>query len=374
MHRHTYQLISNHHSSNAGGSGGGWSSTTWLALGLFAVAAASFVFFMTSPLLPWGKHGDLDTRLSALETVVQMINGTKRRSAAAAAARDMPPVIETYDTHAYINAAGIYIDGEPFKFSDLYDVKQSPPTGPMVMWEDNELVSANMTTDQIPQGELNKYLLPGSVSATHFSSALLASIAPLDGNGHVPLQHLPLGTVATVQVVPTLVERDALLNVNPGDVAVVLNVNGTGHRESFIWNSTAWVQLSDHDSVAAAAAHVAITSGNPHGVTKADVGLGNVLNTKNDLAALSAPSAFLDVSSGFTPGSLVVVPAGAGSVWHATDTTIGLAKWKRMDGMLPPTQSAVVSDSIARFDGTTGLLLKDSAVTIQIVETLCSTV
>jgi hypothetical protein len=380
------------HSSNSSNTG----LITFVAIALLGV---SFAFFMLSPLLPWGKHADLNARIADLENVVQMINGSRKRH------HDMPPVIETFDTHAFINAAGIYINGQPMKFADLYDVQQTAVAeGPMLMWKENEIVSANVTTDQIPEGHLNKYLLAGSVNTTHLSGALTKGaangIAPLDSNGHVPLAHLPLGTVSSVQVVPTWVERDAL-SVNTGDVAVVLNANGTGHRETYIWNSTAWVQLSDdlgvvswnnqtgtvsvttdqlpegsthqyftparvasHPDVATGLSHSLVTSGNPHGVTKAEVGLGNVANTKNDLAASTSPNAFLDVSSGFTPGSLVVVPAGAGSVWHATDTTIGLAKWKRMDGMLPPAQSSVVSDSIARFDGTTGLLVKDSAVTI----------
>lgn len=376
MSRHAYQLPGMHAAQSEESAEGG-SLGTWTAVLVLFVLCVSFVFFMTSPLLPWGKHSELADRITELENVVQMLNGTKRRRSS----HEMPDAIDMRDTHAYINAAGIYLNGQPMRFTDLYDVNQQTITaGQPIVWQDDQMQTLNLTS------ELRKGASNG--------------VAPLDANGLVPLQNLPVGTVSAVHVVPTLVERNALV-ANTGDCAVVLNVNGTGHREAYIWNSTAWVQLSDdlgvvswnnhtgivnvttddvpegatqryftdqrvaaHANVQSALVHSQLTSGNPHGVTKADVGLGNVANTKNDLTAAAVPTAFSDVSSGFTPGSTVVVPTGAGSVWRATDTTIGLAKWKRVDGMLPPVQSSVVADAVARFDGTTGLLIKDSSVSI----------
>jgi len=85
-----------------------------------------------------------------------------------------------------------------------------------------------------------------------------------------------------------------------------------------------WIHTSTSEELAA---HIGITSGNPHSVTKAEVGLGNVENLKVNLTAVSAPVAGNDNTQGYAVGSRWIDTSNPKSEYVCVDSTTAAAIW-----------------------------------------------
>ena len=72
--------------------------------------------------------------------------------------------------------------------------------------------------------------------------------------------------------------------------------------------------------------HITATSGNPHNVTKSNVGLGNVPNVKQNLSATSAPTANDDSDDGYAIGSRWI-DTTSDKEYVCVDATAGAAVW-----------------------------------------------
>lgn len=86
--------------------------------------------------------------------------------------------------------------------------------------------------------------------------------------------------------------------------------------------------ISDFDAAVSASTH-ATNVNNPHGVTKAQLGLGNVSNVKSNLVATSNPTAGADTTQGYSVGSLWFNTA-TGVGYTCTDATSTAAIWKNI--------------------------------------------
>ena len=190
-------------------------------------------------------------------------------------------------------------------------------------------------------------------------------LATLDGSSKIPSSQLPALAITDVSVVADITARDAL-TPNEGDVAKVTDGDGLGHPATFIYDGSAWVDIQEtsdvisvngqtgvvtltttniaegsnlyytealvtaNTTVAANAVHAALTTGNPHNVTAADVGLGDVVNLKTNLAASVAPTVNEDSGDGYAVGS-VWVDTTADKIYILTDDTVGAAVWRQVD-------------------------------------------
>jgi hypothetical protein len=90
-------------------------------------------------------------------------------------------------------------------------------------------------------------------------------------------------------------------------------------------------RVSANTDVAANTTHRGLTSGNPHSVTKGDVGLGNVENLKVYLNATSAPTANDDNTQGYAVGSRWV-DVNADKEYVCVDASTASAVWKETTG------------------------------------------
>lgn len=87
--------------------------------------------------------------------------------------------------------------------------------------------------------------------------------------------------------------------------------------------------VTNNTQVLAATSHIANTA-NPHNTTKAQVGLGNVQNTKVNYTATVEPTMTDDSSSGYSVGS-VWINVSTAMTYHCLDSTAGAAVWRRLD-------------------------------------------
>lgn len=71
--------------------------------------------------------------------------------------------------------------------------------------------------------------------------------------------------------------------------------------------------------------HISSTA-NPHSVTKSQVGLGNVENTKNNVSAVTYPGSNNDNTQGYSKGSIWIYTT-YNLAWICTDASTGAAKW-----------------------------------------------
>lgn len=191
-------------------------------------------------------------------------------------------------------------------------------------------------------------------------------LATLDAGSKIPTNQLPALAITNVTVVADIPARDAL-TPDEGDVAKVVDSDGNGNPQTYIYDGSAWVDIQEtsdvisvntqtgvvtldtdnisegstnlyyteartsaNTDVAANTAHAALTSGNPHAVTKADVGLSELTNLKANLAASVAPTVNDDSSGGYAVGS-TWIDTTADKSYHLVDSTVGAAVWKRID-------------------------------------------
>lgn len=96
--------------------------------------------------------------------------------------------------------------------------------------------------------------------------------------------------------------------------------------------------VSSNVDVSANSAH-RVDLNNPHQVSKAQVGLGNVENIKNNYSATVAPTAVDDSSAGYSIGS-VWVDTSSDTVYIAVDVSVGAAIWKDVFAMVSHTHTA----------------------------------
>jgi hypothetical protein len=75
--------------------------------------------------------------------------------------------------------------------------------------------------------------------------------------------------------------------------------------------------------------HTSVTTGNPHSVTKTDVGLSNVENTKVNLTATDAPDANDDSGSGYSVGS-IWIDVTNDKAYVCVDATSTAAVWQKV--------------------------------------------
>lgn len=112
-----------------------------------------------------------------------------------------------------------------------------------------------------------------------------------------------------------------------------LKKNGANNWE--LDNSTYSISSHTHTGVYEAAnaniqTHITATN-NPHSVTKAQVGLGNVPNVKMNLAATTDPTVSDDTGDGYSIGSKWVNITSQ-QEYTCTNTTTGAAVWKSITG------------------------------------------
>ena len=112
------------------------------------------------------------------------------------------------------------------------------------------------------------------------------------------------------------------------DSAYHLNrTNHTGTQlVATISDFTTQVQADAH--VSAAYTHSQLTSGNPHSVTAAEAGLGNVPNAKQNLAAGAPPTAWDDSASGYIIGSRWIDTTND-EEYVCLDSGVGVAVWDK---------------------------------------------
>lgn len=191
-------------------------------------------------------------------------------------------------------------------------------------------------------------------------------LATLDGSSKIPASQLPALAITSVSVVADQAARDAL-SPQEGDVAKVNDSDGNGRPQTYIYDGSAWVDIQEtsdvisvngqsgvvslstadvneggsnlyftdarvnaNANVAANSTHRARTD-NPHQVTAAQLGLGNVPNLQSNLAASAAPSASDDANAGYAVGSLWV-DTDAGRVYQNVDASAGAAVWRQLSG------------------------------------------
>ena len=87
--------------------------------------------------------------------------------------------------------------------------------------------------------------------------------------------------------------------------------------------------VSANTDVSASVTHISNTN-NPHSVTKTQVGLGNVQNTKVNLTATTNPVVSSDSSAGYSAGSRWI-NATLGREYVCVDASTGAAVWQRTD-------------------------------------------
>lgn len=80
------------------------------------------------------------------------------------------------------------------------------------------------------------------------SKGQVSGLAELDPGGKVPSSQIPAIAITSVSVVADIPARDAL-TVETGDVAKVLDSDGSGTLKSYIFDGTVWIELKSDDNV-----------------------------------------------------------------------------------------------------------------------------
>ena len=158
-------------------------------------------------------------------------------------------------------------------------------------------------------------------------------IGLLGSGGKYDIDLMPSVLVNTVYSVADIAARDAIVAPNTGDVAVVTDAGG-GISKSYIWNGSAWVELT---SGAGGVGSVNGKSGTVV-IDKVDVGLANVTNDAqlkiasnlSDLANVATARTNLGLGSGATAniglnqGDLIVWSTGASITTSGTISALNL--------------------------------------------------
>ena len=156
--------------------------------------------------------------------------------------------------------------------------------------------------------------------------------AELDSSGKVPSAQLP------AYVDDVLEYADAAILPATGETGIIYVT--LDDNKTYRWSGSAYAEISASlalgetsgtayrgDRGKTAYDHSQLTSGNPHSVTKSDVGLGNVPNILNKLDATAAPTTGDDSADGYSVGSKWI-DTSADKVYECLDATEGAAVWK----------------------------------------------
>lgn len=173
-------------------------------------------------------------------------------------------------------------------------------------------------------------------------------VAELDSTGKVPSSQLP----SFVDDVIEVADYDHLPTTGEtGKIYVTLDTNKT-----YRWGGTEYVEISESlalgetsstayrgDRGKAAYDHSQLTSGNPHNVTKSEVGLGNVDNTSDSTKKTNFTGSIASGNTGFTTGGDVytALSAKADKVTSATNGNLA-----GLDGNGNLTDSGVAASEI----------------------------
>jgi len=156
--------------------------------------------------------------------------------------------------------------------------------------------------ERLGELELGEYIPLSSLGAAN-------GAAETDGNNKLLLKHMP-GGVATFEVV------DNYASLPPvGDPTVTYITEDTG--ESWKWNGSSYTKITDPvvlgetsstahrgDHGKIAYEHSQLKTGNPHDVTKTEVGLGNVLNAKQATDSDVGDVSGLETEAGTVVGAI----------------------------------------------------------------------
>lgn len=107
-----------------------------------------------------------------------------------------------------------------------------------------------------------------------------------------------------------------------------------------------------------------INLSNPHSVSKAQIGLPNIIDIKSNYSASLPPTVFDDISNNYATGSRWIDTTN-NNEYICIDPSIGVAQWfltTNVGDVIGPSSST--DNSIVRFDSTSGKLIKNSISTI----------
>ncbi len=118
-------------------------------------------------------------------------------------------------------------------------------------------------------------------------------------------------------------------------------------------------RVNNNSAVSAATTHIANTS-NPHNTTKAQIGLSNVQNTKQNFTATSAPIVTDDSNSGYSVGSLWI-NTNTQAAYVCVDASVGAAVWASPSAIPGGSTSQVQYNNSGSFAGAENLIIDSDA-------------
>jgi hypothetical protein len=191
-----------------------------------------------------------------------------------------------------VNVTSIMLHNDSVEPTFSSEFERSADSLPYVTGQDNVIVAT--VVNQNPTKVIYKILRSGTnIYGTFLTTTLKGAVnglAELDGSGKVPSSQLPsyvddVVEVANFSALPVTGES--------GKIYITLDNNLT-----FRWSGSAYVEISSSlalgelsttayrgDRGATAYNHSQLTTGNPHNVTKSDVGLSNVANSDTTTTA-----------------------------------------------------------------------------------------
>jgi len=191
-----------------------------------------------------------------------------------------------------VNVTSIMLHNDSVEPTFSSEFERSADSLPYVTGQDNVIVAT--VVNQLPTKVIYKILRGGTnIYGTFLTTTLKGAVnglAELDGSGKVPSAQLPSYVDDVVEVA-----NFAALPVSgeSGKIYITLDNNLT-----FRWSGSAYVEISSSlalgelsttayrgDRGKTAYDHSQLTSGNPHNVTKTDVGLSNVANSDTTTTA-----------------------------------------------------------------------------------------
>jgi hypothetical protein len=139
------------------------------------------------------------------------------------------------------------------------------------------------------------------------------------------------GKNGTVLEFKKLYNLDGTINVNDGTDSITLGANfdDIGTSAATLWSAAKIITELATKEIANPniQAHIANVTTNPHNVTKVQVGLGNVENTKVNFAGVSNPSITNDTDEGYTIGSTWINTVTA-TEFICMNAAAGAAVWQ----------------------------------------------
>jgi hypothetical protein len=207
------------------------------------------------------------------------------------------------------------------------------------------------------------YILGNKRVLTGADVGVATGVASLDSSGRVPSSQLPSYVDDTIEgtLSSDTVFKNASGTTITGETGKIY-VDTTTNK-TYRWSGSKYVEISaslalgDTSSTAFAGdkgktayEHSQKTSGNPHKVTKSDVGLSNVANERQYSASNPPPTA-----TGTTAGITVVYPAASCTTFSSDSGTVTPAAVQKGAKQFAITRpSASTNKAIVRYSNTTG--------------------